>query len=255
MLFCPVQSLERGKKISISQSGNVHQVLSEIVYSDDNDLLKIRRNLETLSKYLLILDLENPSSRLRDLIEFILLQKTDGKWTKALPIYNDLPKYSEDEQIAFQIINKYQSPIYISILDLGLTKKISLLYPVNSASDRIGSNVAATENNPDMGILQVGIKPNESITLFIPETAFLSEISGLNKKGGIEIFKLIATTEQTDFNWIEQDGLIARQNFNSSFEELLYKYMSESPTREARTEVNKPKDWFTIERGFYLCKK
>lgn len=242
-------------RIKILQAGNENHVLLEMTGSSDSGIFKIRRNLETLSKYSMVSELKNPSSKLKDSVEFTLLQNINGEWREAESVYRDLPKYVEDEPIAFRIINKSPAVIYVSVLDLGLTKKISLLYPPQAASERVGSNQAATEKNCDMGILQVGVNPNESITLFIPETAHLTDLSDITQKGGIEIFKLIGTIEQTDFSWIEQDGMITRQMFNSSLEELLYEYLSERQTRETRSDIKKLDEWFTIEHAFYLCKK
>jgi hypothetical protein len=243
-------------QIKILQAGNTHFLL-HTAHPFDNDFLKIRRNLETLSRYSTILELDNPSSKLRDFVEFTLLRKIDGQWHEAKPDYNDLPKYFEDEALAFRVINKSPVPIYVSILDLGLTKKIRLLYPPRAASERVGSQQAATAQNPGMGILQAGISPNEKITLFIPETVFLTDFSDINEKGGIEVFKLIAATEQTDFSWLQQDGMSpgSIRNKASLPEKLLYEYLIERQSRECRIEVNKSADWFTINRGFYLLKR
>jgi hypothetical protein len=242
---------EKRLRIQILQDDGY--VLSQVTNSED--ILNIRRNLEKLSRYSMILKLENPSSGLKDFIEFNLLQKKDEQWRRAEPVYNNLPLYIDDEQIAFQVINNYSNVIYVSILDLGLTKKIALLYPPNAASDRLGSIRAATLENPNMGTLQIGVAANQSITLFIPKEAFTADLPEINKEGGIEVFKLIATTSEADFSCVEQDGIRIARGFSSPLEELLYKYSSERQTRDAKIKVGGQNDWLTISRGFYLCKR
>jgi hypothetical protein len=252
----PENSLNNELQIEILQVGKT-LFLRRMINPTANDLLEIRRNLETLCKYSMILKLGNPASDLRDSVEFTLLKKTAGQWSETAPTYNDLPEYFEDEPLAFRITNKSRIPIYVSILDLGLTKKIGLLYPPGAAGERVGSRQASTAQNPNMGILQVGISANEKITLFIPETALLTEFSDIDQKGGIEVFKLIATTEQTDFSWLQQDGIASKpiRSKASLPEKLLYRYLTDRKLDERSTEVDKSVDWLTINRGFYLFKR
>lgn len=241
------------------------QVLLEMLNLPRDGCKKIRQNLEKMSKYFMILNLENsssnflkvkdPSSDLKELVEFTLLQKVNGEWQKAEPAYRNLPKYAEGEQIAFQVINKSSIPIYVSVLDLGLTKRISLLYPQKDASEKIAQG--AGQKKPDRGILRKGLIPipNDTITLCIPADAFITELPGINKKGGVEVFKLMITTKQTNFSFIEQTGLKSRGRPESALEDLFYKYLAEMRTRDAEFKIAKQDDWFTINRAFYLCEK
>jgi hypothetical protein len=231
------------------------QVLLEMPNLNRDGFGKIRQNLEKLSKYFMILNLENSSSNLKELVEFTLLQKVKGKWQKAEPVYRNLPKYVEGEQIAFQVVNKSSIPIYVSVLDLGLTKRISLLYPQKDASEKIAQG--AGQKNPDRGILRKGLIPiaNDTMTLSIPTDTFLSKLPGINKKGGVEVFKLMITTGQTNFSFIQQAGLKSRGTPKSALEDLFYKYLAEMRTRDAEFDIAKQDDWFTINRAFYLCKK
>jgi hypothetical protein len=223
---------------------------------DDGAPETIRRNLEKLTKYSMILELENPSSDLKDSVEFTLLQQVGKNWREAEPVYKNLPKYAEGEQIAFQIINKSSSQIYVSVLDFGLTKRISLLYPQRAASQKLASTSAARKINPEIGILKKGLLPvpNDTIILTIPNEAFITELPELNTKGGIEVFKLIVTSQETNFSFIEQTGLKTREKPETALERLIFKYSNETRTREAGFKINEQGDWFTINRGFYLCR-
>jgi hypothetical protein len=224
---------------------------------DGAALGNIRRNLEKLTKYSMILELENPSSDLKDSVEFTLLQKVRGKWREARSVYKNLPKYVEGEQIAFQVTNNSPSRIYVSVLDFGLTKRISLLYPQRAASQHLASTKAARKPNPDIGILKKGLLPvpNDTMILTIPKEALTAKLSELDKEGGLEVFKLIVTTGETNFSFIEQSGVKNRQKPESALERLLYKYSNETRTREVGFKLTDQGDWFTINRGFYLCRR
>lgn len=232
------------------------QVLLQLSYSEDDYQSKIREALEKLVKFSMVSKLSNPSSKLKNRIEFTLLQKIKGEWLPAKNRHNDLPLYYESEQIAFQIINSSPTSIYLSLLDLGLTKRINLLYP-KGESEGLEKKRAApggVVENPNLGILKGGVMPGEKITLSIPKEAFVTKLDGINKIGGIEIFKLMITTEQTDFSWIQQPGIRLKRR-SSPLEELMYLYLSEDTTREAGYEFDEFEDWLTINRSFYLCKK
>jgi hypothetical protein len=218
---------------------------------------KICRTLETLAKFLVVAELENPSSKLNGLVEFDLLQKRGEKWGDATAINNNLPLFYEGDEIGFQVTNKSPLPIYLSVLDLGLTKRISLLYPPKAASEKLekSRSAAGETENPNLGKVKIGVLPNEQITLYIPEGSLVTNLPGIERTGGVEIFKLMVTTEQTNFSWIEQAGLRTKSRSKSTLEALMFRFWSENPTREGNYNVKEETDWLTINRGFYLCKK
>lgn len=216
---------------------------------------KISETLETLVKFSTVSELENPSSKLK--VEFELLQKKGGKWGRVTVFHEDRPLFYEGDQIAFQITNKSLIPIYISVLDLGLTKRIGLLYPPEAASDKleISRSAAGEIENPNLGKVKIGVLPNEDITLFIPDEALITNLRGSERTGGFEIFKLMVTTEQTNFTWIEQAGLRTKSKSKSTLEQLMNMFWSQNPTRDGKYRLKEETDWLTINRGFYLCKK
>lgn len=255
--------------VSLSTNSSANKIQVEILQDGEEPFLlkmsdldgealgNIRRNLEKLTKYSMVLELENSSSELTDFVEFTLLQKVRGKWRDAKPVYKNLPKYVEGEQIAFRVTNNSSNYIYVSVLDLGLTKRINLLYPQRAASQNLASTQWARILTPDKGILKKGLLPipNDTMTLTIPKEAFITELPGLNKEGGMEVFKLIVTTKETNLSFIEQTGVKTREKPESALEQLLYKYLNEVRTREVRSRISEQGDWFTINRGFYLCKR
>jgi hypothetical protein len=251
-------SMKRSKKeaadklhVDILQADN-ESILLKMPALGGNEFRKVSETLEKLGRYSVISALENPSSKLAGLIDFTLFQKIKGEWRKAEPVYNNLPQFVEGEQIAFQVRNRSTIPLYVGVLDLGLTKNITLLFPNKAANDRIGAKTGSNEN---LGILKAGMESEGPITLSIPGETFLHEFPDINKKGGLEIFKLIVTTDQTSLSFNEQPGLTTRGSSDSPLEELLNRYSGNMQTWEAKIETGDQTDWFAINRGFYLFKK
>lgn len=248
--FSADEETDKNVRIRILQAES-RQALLEINGFDEGSLTRIRETLEKLSKHSMILKLENPLSELKDLIEFKLFRLASDEWVEAQPFYDNLPRFLEGESIAFEVKNNSRKPIYVSLLELGLTKNIRLLYPPKAASEKLSSALGATVLKPGLGKFAFGMLPGEEIKLFIPDDSFLTVVPGEDEPGGIEVFKLVVTTEQTDFNWIEQAGIETREDFQKPLEKSL---PEKTRMKKTRTYVP-PNDWLTINRPFYLCKK
>jgi hypothetical protein len=229
-------------------------ILFETTSNPDEGADKTIEYLEKVCRYWTILDLQNPFGELEN-IEFNLLQKTGDEWNRAKSVYEGLPVYTEGEAIGFEVINRSSENIYIAVLDLGLTRRISLLYPFRAASEEIGVKRAIGEKliSAATGTLTVGKTPSDRITLRIPEEAPTAPLPGLNRHGGKETFKLMIALRQTNFRVIEQSGITRHKNL-SPLENLMSEALNGSRTREAERDKNQLNAWLTINRGFYLCK-
>lgn len=65
-------------------------------------------------------------------------EASDGVWVEAEPkVDGGLPVFFEGERIAAQITNRHTAPIYVSVLDFGLTGALGLLYPWAGASEEL----------------------------------------------------------------------------------------------------------------------
>jgi len=230
-------------------------ILFDTIFNAVEAADKIIDYLEKLCRYRTILDLYNPFGELEN-IEFNLLQKTGDKWSRAEMVWNGLPVYTEGESIGFEVINKSSESIYVGVLDLGLTKRISLLYPFRAASEEMGVKRAIGDKliSSATGTLAVGKTPSDRITLRIPEEAQIETIPGLNRRGGKEIFKLMIALRQTNFRVIEQSGIIRHEHL-SPLESLISEALNGNTTREAERDYNHLNNWIAINRGFYLCKR
>jgi hypothetical protein len=186
----------------------------------------------------------NPGNTLKDGVQFNLKrQKPDGTW-ETIP-EEGLAEFEVDEKIAFEVVNKLNVPVYVSVLDFGVTDGITLLYPLNRSSENF---------EPNVGPVSYGEKQGEEIELWIPET--------FQGKKGTDTFKLFATTQESDFSWLSQEATRSLEEtrgtkgFGTPIQQLFDLAYTGEGTRDAKpVKVPKEEEWFTIERTFTLRKK
>ncbi len=207
---------------------------------------RIRENLEIIWRYIKVLELQNPSSSLRNAVDFVLLKKAPGGgWQE---VEGDEATYTDGDGIAFRVVNRTKSSIHVSVLDFGVSKRISLLYPPTGASEEIapprsgGAQAAGSTG----GFLSVGEEPGTAIDLFLPDAQI---------ERGKECFKAIITTSRHDLGFLRQSGLRKGPNEQHPLEKLIYLANVGGLTRETRLTMDSADDWFTIERSFWLERK
>ena len=202
-------------------------------------------NLVKQARYKNALNLKNPSVS-NDLSSKIICKlrrkNKSGEWIEATPDEKTGQVIFEEEEVfSFEITNNHDKPVFISILDFGVTGSISLLHPYEKASDRYEAGVTT-------GIFD---REEDAMDLYIPETLQANE--------GVETFKLFVTTAETDFSWMAQEGMRSgdigdRSSPISAIEEVFA--MAYEGTREARRRKGpKADEWFTIEKEIVLKRK
>lgn len=214
---------------------------------------KLSKNLEEAARYKHALALRNPNndSPLRGKIDFMLLRQTpDGSWVRAeQDDTNGQIIFKTGERIAFKIVNNYISSIYVSVLDFGLKGAISLLHPIEGASEQL---VPGRE-------ISVGDRDDDVIKLSFPD-GFAEMADPYDKLpiGGVEAFKLIATTHEADFSPLTQEGYreASLKGVGTPLIKLMDIALTGFGTRDGiRTRVNPNEEWTTIERSFFLQAK
>ncbi len=206
-------------------------------------------NLVKTAKYRQTLALQNPdaASALKGKVGFTLKRQGDGGgWTDpALPA-GGLPVISEGERISLTITNGWTQPIYVSVLDLGVSGGIGLLYPVAGASEQLLPG----------GTLDIGMPPDEQIQLFAPEGfPFHIDPSDPQPTTGTEVFKLIASAHPTDFSVLVQEGAKdidrATPGVGTPLMNLLMLALLGTGSRDARVMRAAPnEEWTTVDRPF-----
>lgn len=221
----------------------------------ESDRMRILANLETLSRYQRVLELSHEKSKLKGQIDFVLLWKdANHQWQEHK---DEQPVYEEGDVIAFRIANRSAIPIHVSVLDLGLSNSIRLLYPQSSASETISSKRSGEVESDikSSGIVSVGIDPQNEIELCFPEDpGFPDPLDSAPATRGKEVFKLCVTTRRHDLRFLEQSGLRSESSKHPEhpFESLIYLATGTGSLRETRQKMAPDDEWFTIERAFWL---
>lgn len=238
----PVPELDRIEQSTWAAVGREGRLAMPAHPADEPGIMDvIVENLEKRSRFrnALALTNPNPDSPLKGKVAFVLKrQREDGSWEEARPDpANGQIVFREDDPIAFEIANKHTAPIYVSVLDFGLTGAISLLYPPGRASDRVAPGVQS---------VRLFEREEDRLELFIPENFAYDE--------GLETFKLFATTHETDFSWLEQQTV--RGFRDAPLERLFDLAFRGAGTRDARPNTLFPDaEWTTVERTFVVRRK
>lgn len=208
----------------------------------------LRENLEAIVRYRQALALRNPdpSSLLNGQVEFVLQLKrkaNDGIWVETQPDYErGLPVFEEGDRIVFEIVNHYNDPVYVSVLDFGLTYAIRPLYPV----------VGAHQQFQPSRYINIGVHKGQEIELYLPNNfPYVLPANDNPLVEGIETFKLLATTDPADFSPMLQEGL---RNSDKLLEQLLDMALNGNGDREAKL-IQSDEDWTTVERSFFLRRR
>ena len=216
----------------------------------------LRDNLEKAVRYRQALALRNPNddSLLKGKVELILKrQGADGTWVKAEPEdKSGQIVFEEGERIAAEIVNRHNAPIYVSVLDFGLTGAIGLLHPVAGASEQLAPGKS----------IQIGVRAGDEVKLYMPDNfPYVPDPTDEEPVGGTETFKLFATTHEADFSLLVQPGfrdigLRTAKGAGTPLGQLLDMALTGCGTRDVqRNRVPPDEEWTTVQRSFFLRPK
>ena len=154
-------------------------------------------NLEKIARYRLTTDLRNDASALKGKVDFELFRKTSVALETPELDADNRPLFYEGDNVAMKIVNRHDEPLFVYVLDLGLTGRIQLVYPPPGAEDSL---LPATT-------LEVGSQPGREINLFIPDEFPYPRGGPGEEVEGIETLKLLVTTHPADFQPLFQSGV------------------------------------------------
>jgi hypothetical protein len=206
--------------------------------------LRLVENLEILARCRLVQRIENPDreSRLRDKIEVTLLRKNDGAWVPAEADGGGLAAFRDGERFDVQIVNRTDGPVFIHVLDIGLSGRIELLYPVEGALDPL---------LPDRP-LRIGEKRGSDHEVYIPQELPFDNPSG-PMEGTLQI-KVLSTLAETDFFPLLQSG--TRKGLGGGegpLELLLTDAVAGNQAREVRPAQNMSRDdWGAVTQSLSI---
>ncbi|MCB0060711.1 MAG: caspase family protein [Caldilineaceae bacterium] len=207
-------------------------------------------NLEKRARYRQALALHNanPAHLLKGRVTLELLRQSDaGAWVKAeTDVAGGAITFHTGERIAFEITNFHDQPVYISVLDFGLTGAINLLHPIAGASEALKPG----------NTIQVGVRPGDELILGLPANfPFVPIFEGEKPIGGTETYKLFATTHEADFSGLVQQHM--RDSFHRGHDSPLGQLLGVALTGQGhrdtqRNRVAPDEEWTTVTRSFFL---
>ena len=199
---------------------------------EDDAVGRLIGNLETWARYRNALTLDNPASRIR--VSFRLLREVDGAWQPM----TDGDRLQAGDSVAFELVNHEDRPLFVSVLDFGLTGRIQLLYPPNSSSEPIAAGRT----------LRVGCD-RRRIRLGLP--------AGFAADSGRETFKAMVTLDETDFSWLQQGGTRSLGMAAGPLRRLFAAALDGPLTRDAMLEDDADdaqQDWRALQQSFVLSR-
>lgn len=206
-------------------------------------------NLEKAARYRLVLDMRNETSALAGKVDVELFRRTGAGLEKPEVDSDGEAMYREGDEMALKMTNRYGQPLFIYVLDLGLTGRVQLAYPVAGAED--GLEAGRT--------IEVGTRPGEEMALYIPdELPFAAASYGETQVEGVETLKIFVTTQPADFQPLKQGAYREWETGPagpvSSLGDLLAATFGGGGYRDFRRPVQRgtPQDWTTLERSFRL---
>jgi hypothetical protein len=204
--------------------------------SEESVIELVVDNLEAMARYRNALKLDNSGSKLN--VEFNIFHVDEAG---ELHNINDEDfVFEEGQNLAFEITNHEPHNVFFSLLDFGLTGKISLFYPRKTSSEMIAPGIT----------IKIGADERKI------KLSVLDEFFG-NK--GTETVKAIITSEESDFRWLQQEGTRSVGMKRSSLRQQFEAAYNGPPTRnmsfETEEDEDENEDWKAITRSFQLKRK
>jgi len=167
--------------------------------SEKNVVTTLMDNLEAISRYRNALKLDMSDSDLD--VEFNIYRRTERDELEKANGGDSV--FHDGDYLAFEVVNNEKNPVFVSVLDFGVTGKISLLYPPNKTSEMIEAGQT----------LQIGAGKGK-IPVRLPKTHTADK--------GTETFKAFITSSETDFSWLQQESMrsadVGRSRLRQQFE-------------------------------------
>ncbi len=200
-----------------------------LISSDDHS--RLIDNLETKARAQNVFALTNPQSTLN--VAFVLHRSTDGgvSWEKV----DGNTRFIHGDRIAFEVINNDDRDLFVSVLDIGLTGKVSLFYPPGHNSEKIKAGLT----------LKCGFD-HIKIRLGVPDNFHLPV--------GRETFKAMVSTDETSFAWLQQGGTRSLSS-SSLLQQMMSQSLQGNNTRDPIVSWGEPADdWQGINCSFELAR-
>jgi hypothetical protein len=206
-------------------------------------------NLEKVARYRLVAGLGNEGSALAGKVEVELFRKNGSGLEKLEPEPGSLPVLNEGDSLALRITNRHEKPLFVYVLDLGLTGRIALVYPAPGAENSLLAGRS----------VELGTLPGDDMALYIPDEFPFTAAGPGEEVEGTETLKILVTTHSAEFQSLFQGGVREGRTVGSSLTDLLETTFGGGgyQNREwgSRDQNDGPEDWTALERTFRVRRR
>jgi Caspase domain len=260
-----------GEDDPVPQLGQLSKAVWAVVGKDGRLIMPVHRvdefnvenillqNLESLVRYRRLLALANPNldSALKGRIEVTLLRRSGNGWEEATPDpAGGRVVFEEGDQFAIRVVNRHTGPVWVAVLDFGLTGRIDLVHPSAGPSERVDPPTARSPGNR----LEIGMRAGSELYLGFPENfPYVKDPTDTKPDAGVEVFKVFATTGRpVDFSYMLQGSFRGLREEEEEEESELEQVLTETlapGTRDVRRPqgpVATDQDWTTVDLPFEL---
>jgi Caspase domain len=206
-------------------------------------------NLEKVARYRLVAGLRNEASALTGKVEVELFRKAGDELEALEPEPGNLPVLYEGDCLALKITSRHDKPLFVYVLDLGLTGRVAQIFPAPGAENSLLAGRS----------FEIGTLPGDEMDLYIPEEfPFLMAGPG-EEAEGIETLKVLVSTYPAELQPLFQGGVREGKAAGSSLTDLLEAtfdgggyYKRDS---RMRAQIDGPEDWTVVERSFRVRRR
>lgn len=206
-----------------------------------NETAAVVEALEAFARRQHVLNLEPPATTpsLQDALEVELLccqpdgAGQDGEWRTAEPEADGFPVFHDGDDLGLRIHNRSALPLYLHVLDLGLSGAVTLLHPFPGKHEAL----------PGGRVEEVGLCSGEELEVSVPEVFAGEE--------GLEWLKIFATTCEADLSFLSSEGPVLRQGSDRGpLDRLLGAAWVRGKLREELTQPAVVDSWVTARIPF-----
>lgn len=205
------------------------------------DLKYLMVNLESMARLHALASVTNPGSALTEQVDFeIFLQNGTGPVLPSRDAQGEM-LFHEGDRLVLEMRNRSPRPLYVYVLDIGLTGRVAIVYPPDEGSQE------ALERGQSF---QAGIRSGEELTLALPPG--FERLPEAFQRTARETLKLIVSTSPAEVRLLLQSGKVFRGLGPSGpLDEALVAAFGSGPPLDASSG----EDWATFERTFRLLPK
>lgn len=197
-------------------------------------------NLENVARLRGLARIRNDGSPLKEQVDFVIHRLEEGRCVAPALTAGNSPVFFEGDRLVFEIRNRSPRKLYVYILDIGLTGKVSPVFPA------LGAHQVLERGHS----VFVGKGPGEDLQLFIPKDFhLLHRVPEGMPVEGLETLMLFVTPSPANFTPLYQprmrfpDPHRATWCLNDVLDATFHGGYGYMRTKE---------DWTVIERTFRL---